>query len=477
MNNIADWEYALTRKLLKTAQHFVALPGVPPLQNDLRQWPTGNPSWNAMQLTEMWDLAKGYRNQLVKGTRQLAQPFFPDMSAPQLEEVIRQGLHSRLSQFNPERVPVFFYQLSGPGGTQTEEDRKRITSGVKSWSANYPRTYGNGSFVAGIPSSFFEEPAGFAYSWSSLQTRPTLRNWWRPNHQAAIFMNNRWANQTLETLPHEYAHALNPSLRHPNYRADQLLGEAVGMRTLLELKRHEVDRRHVEPNSPLEAILTGHEFARHVAYSRWYMNKLLNQLNPKSELGVNSAHYAQQVLEPADPYVPPGNDPWWQTMDAQRQRTARHDLAARSFSLASDAEDLTKALTYVVAYDQLKRQVPDISKATYADLLTAMRDVRNNRETKPLFDLVYFGPSAPEEVYKAVSPILERNPELKKSPIVKELTRLLVKPELFRYIQEENQEKKPESAEQISGKSPETTKATPPQGQLASAADKIPGTK
>jgi hypothetical protein len=254
-----------------------------------------------------------------------------------------------------------------------------------------------------------------------------------------------------------------------------LLAETTAIGALMTLLPHQVERRRVEPNSPLESILAGHDFARQIFHNSWYLDYLLDPSRQKYLPEEWLSRYKQRTLAPADQDFRQRTDPWWNTMDAERRYTLGH-IGAGS-NLANDAQTLTKALAYVVAYDRLKQKFPDVSKATYADLLNTLRDMRNNRETKPLFDLVYFGPSSSQDVYKAIHPILEKYPELKESPYVRELAKSLGNSDLFAYVSERDEKKRSESAGPVAEKSSKTTKGTPPQSQVSSASDKTSGKK
>jgi hypothetical protein len=477
MTSIADWEYALTRKLLKTAQHFVALPGVPPLPAELDQWPSGNPAWNTTLLPELLDLAKGYEDEIIQKTSRLAEPFFPTTDPQQLRESMRNDLHYRLSLFTPEKVPVFFYQLSGPDGKTTWLDRKRLIA-MNEWANQHPGVYHDWRLPMLVPASALEGAAGLTEPWPWIRARPILPNWVLPPPAAEILINNRHSNELDSTLPHEYMHAIHPPmdpLDHMSLGKTERLGEILAIGALMTLLPHQAERRHVEPNSPLESILAGHDFASQVVQNSWYLDSLLDPSNQKYLPEEWLSRYKQRAMDPAEHYFRQRTDPWWNTMDAERRYTVRNSGAGSN--LTNDAQTLTKALAYVVAYDRLKQKFPDLSKVTYADLLNTLRDMRNNRETKPLFDLVYFGPSSPQDVYKAIQPIVEKHPELKESPYVREITKLLGNSDLFAYISERDKKKQSESAGPVAEKSSETTKGTSQRNQAASVSDKASSKK
>jgi hypothetical protein len=250
------------------------------------------------------------------------------------------------------------------------------------------------------------------------------------------------------------------------------------MATVATLLPRLAAERSREPNTPIEAMLTGLDYEKARKHTEIYLQEfetLAKLLGAKGDM----KPVASAVMHPAD--VPlPLSTPWWQTMDYARSQVSRPRFIGPPVIVNDPtlqaADELTRALAYVVAYDQLKQTVPDVSKATYADLLRVLRDMSKSPKTRPLFDLVYYGPESPEKIHEVIAPILEKHPELKNTPFAKRILELSADPKIFQYIRRATEQKQSTTTESAAKKSPET-KETQQQGQQPSNTDKASGKK
>jgi hypothetical protein len=280
-------------------------------------------------------------------------------------------------------------------------------------------------------------------------------------------------------LMHEYAHGLTPPIRKdPKLPAPSLANEAAAMTAVATLFPRLVAERSREPNTPIEAMLTGLDYEKARKHTEIYLQEfetLAKLFGAKGDM----KPIVSAVMHPFD--VPlPLSTPWWQTMDYARSQVSRPRFIGPPVIVNDPtlqaADELTRALAYVVAYDQLKQTVPDVSKATYADLLRVLRDMSKSPKTRPLFDLVYYGPESPEKIHEIISPILEKHPELKNTLFAKRILELSADPKIFQYIQRVAGQKQPTTTEPTA-KKPSETKETQQQGQQPSNTDKTPGKK
>jgi hypothetical protein len=97
-------------------------------------------------------------------------------------------------------------------------------------------------------------------------------------------------------------------------------------------------------------------------------------------------------------------------------------------------------------------------------------------KTRPLFDLVYYGPESPEKINEVIAPILEKHPELKNTLFAKRILELSADSKNFQYRQRAAEQKQPTTTEPTA-KKPSETKETQQQGQQLGNTDKSPEKK
>jgi len=477
MSQIADWEYSLTRKLLKTAQQFVPLPGMPPLPDSPAAMPPGNPAWQAVLFQELLRLAKEHPDAVASAVDQTAYLFNPSADPRKLSEEIRADLKKRWRQLDPEKTPVFFYypqtfSLNLPG---VARELTAAEQAIRDWSSQHPSAYRYPKSVFPEMMTSLANPniGGATYSW------PQIRAPSGKDPLSTVIVMRGLPPLFAQILTHEYGHGLTPpvwgSSKSP---PSALAGEAVAMSTIMTLLPRLAAMRHREPNTPVEAMLTGVDFDKMRKHTESYLQEL--EMTAKL-FGVKGdmKPIASAVMQPSD--VPlPLSDPWWQTMDYARSQVRRPRFIGPPVIVNDPtlqaADELTRALAYVVAYDQLKQTVPDVSKATYADLLRVLHDMSKSPKTRPLFDLVYYGPDSPEKIHEIISPILEKHPELKDTQFAKRILELSADPKIFQYIQRAAEKKQPVTTEPTA-KKPSETKEIQQQRQQPSNTDKAPGKK
>jgi hypothetical protein len=431
-------------------------------------------------LPQLLDLVKKHPDALTSAADRVAYLLNPNADPRKLSEEIRADLEKRWRQLDPEKTPVFFYYphaftLNIPGVLR---ETQVADQAMRDWFSKHPSAYRYPDAVSSEIITSLTKPniMGLTYSWPQIRAAP---NDPMGDRLSTVVIMRGLPHLFAPTLMHEYAHGLTPPVRKdPKAPASGLSGETAAMTAVATLLPRLAAERSREPNTPIEAMLTGIDYET----ARKHTEAYLQELDATAKLfGVKGdmKPIASAVMHPSD--VPlPLSTPWWQTMDYARSQVHRPRFIGPPVIVNDPtlqaADELTRALAYVVAYDQLKQTVPDVSKATYADLLRVLRDMSKSPKTRPLFDLVYYGPESPEKINEVIAPILEKHPELKNTLFAKRILELSADSKNFQYRQRAAEQKQPTTTEPTA-KKPSETKETQQQGQQLGNTDKSPEKK